>query len=188
MTEFFVNFKTLFVILHLFGVALGAGGAFMSDGMFFIAIKDRFLSLKELEFMRLGSTITWVGLALLYVSGAALFMSNPAVYAESSKFITKMFIVLMLTINGVYFHLSHIPFLNSRADKKFSDLPDLKKKRAYLLASGVVSVVSWSLAIILGALRSIPFTVAQGISLYLVLVVVGIGVAIIFRDHFLPLE
>ena len=184
----FIAFKPLFIILHLFGVALGAGGAFMSDGMFFISIKDRMLSTKELEFMKLGSIITWVGLVLLCLSGAGLFLGNPSLYLESAKFLTKMFIVLVVTLNGIYFHLSHIPFLNARANKRFIDLPLLKSKRNHLLLSGVISVISWSLAIILGALRSIPLDFITAISLYVGLVIGGGLFAYVFRDHFLPLE
>ena len=37
----FINVKTLFLIAHLFGLALGAGGAFISDILFLKSVKDR---------------------------------------------------------------------------------------------------------------------------------------------------
>lgn len=188
MTEFALEYKTVFTILHLFGVALGAGGAFMSDGMFFISIKDRLLSVTELRFMKLGSTFTWVGLALLFLSGLGLFLGNPEAYMESSKFLTKIIIVLVITINGIYFHLSHIPFLEARSNKRFSDIPELDSRRNFLLFSGVVSVVSWSLAIILGALRSIPITLEFALLAYVSLIMLGCIVAYVGRNHFLPLK
>jgi hypothetical protein len=56
----FIDAKTVAVIFHLFGVALGAGGAFMSDAMFFKTIEDLAISTTEIRFLKLGSKITIV--------------------------------------------------------------------------------------------------------------------------------
>ena len=183
-----MELKVIWTIIHLFGVALGAGGAYVSDGMFFQSIKDKMLTQTEIGFMQLGSRITWLGLGLLLVSGIGLFLTDPASYSQSSKFQIKMLIVLVLTINGIYFHLSHIPFLKERQNKKFSELPKLVEKRTKLIFSGVVSVASWSLAIALGALRSIPFTFIQALITYVIIITFGCLVAYVMRNKFIPLK
>ena len=80
---------TLFLIIHLFGVALGAGGAFMSDGAFFASLKDRKISKDEFGILKITSQMTWVGLILLLVSGAGLFAMNPEVLSASTKFLRE---------------------------------------------------------------------------------------------------
>ena len=51
----FIEIKTVYTILHLFGIAIGAGGAFASDLIFFKSIKDGKLSNTEFGFMEMGS-------------------------------------------------------------------------------------------------------------------------------------
>jgi hypothetical protein len=182
----FIDTKTAWTIIHLFGVALGAGGAFVSDGMFFTSIKDKTLSVTELKFLKLGGRFVWVGLSLLIISGLGLFLTNPEGYLASSKFIAKMSIVGVITLNGIYFHLSHIPFLELRKEMHFRTIPELAHKRIFLLISGVISVISWVFSIVLGSLRSIPYSVFEILSVYLILIICGVISSYFLRERILP--
>ena len=102
---------TLFLIIHLLGVTIGAGGAFFSDGVFFTSIKDRKISKDEFGIIKYSSQMTWVGLILLLVSGAGLFGMNAESLSNSVKFLVKMSIVGVLLLNGVIFHIVHLPFI-----------------------------------------------------------------------------
>ena len=44
----FIDTKTVLTIVHVFGAIIGAGGAYMSDLMFFSSIKDE--KIEPLEF------------------------------------------------------------------------------------------------------------------------------------------
>lgn len=167
---------TLFLIIHLFGVAIGAGGAFMSDGIFFTSIKDRKVSKDEFGIIKYSSFMTWFGLLLLIISGVGLFALNPEVLSQSTKFLVKMTIVGLLLVNGIIFHIKHLPFIGKHIGEllikknKPNDMQDVPG----LFLSGVISITSWTLAIILGALNSIPFTYLGAIGLYLVIISGGI--------------
>jgi len=58
-----IDAKTVYTIFHIFGAIIGAGGAYVSDAMFFASIKDEVISKVELRFMKIGSTFVWVGLS-----------------------------------------------------------------------------------------------------------------------------
>jgi hypothetical protein len=90
----FIELKTIYVIGHIFGAILGAGGAFTSDAMFFSTIKDGKISKDELRFMKLGSKLVWTGFIILVISGILLITTDPEKYLNSSKLLVKITIVL----------------------------------------------------------------------------------------------
>jgi len=175
--DFFIEYKTVFLILHILGTSLGVGGATITDVMFFKFLKDFKISHGEANVMKIVSSVIWVGLALLYISGFALFMTNPEVYAVSSKFLTKMFIVFVITVNGIFLHyfitprLKHISF----NEKHLHFKGELHVSRKFAFASGAISITSWYLAFILGVLRSIPLPSVSGILLYIGVLFLAVG-------------
>lgn len=166
----------MFIILHLVGLAIGFGGALVSDYLFFRFLKDLKLSKKELEVMDYLSKFVWIGLLLLIISGALIFLSNPTGYMESSKFLIKMFIVLMITLNGFFLHFYVKPRLKL-IDWKAGLKDSHRGIRKIAFASGSVSVTSWSLATVLGSLSSIPLSFLQSFVIYAIIILVAISVS-----------
>ncbi len=184
----FIEPKTLLLIVHLLGIALGVGGALISDLMFFRAIRDQQISSSEMDFLTQTSRCVSVGLLLLILSGVGLFFLDPDRYLASSKFIAKMVIVLILAVNGILFHLIHIPRLRSIAENRVSLLYEFSKRRWLFLASGVVSMVSWISALVLGAFKSIPLPVEVILSFYAAILVLAFIVGILLIDTLLPIR
>src|SRR3989344_1355356 len=143
-----MDFKLVYTIVHLIGVALGAGGAYMSDFIFMQSIKDRKITDTEYKFMSLGSRAVWtglflfifsgVGLFLLIVSGIGLFSLDSETYLNSSKFQTKMAIVAILTLNGFYFVFAHIPLIKRHRDAHYPSSDEFRRKSVWMMFSGVV--------------------------------------------------
>ena len=173
-----IDIKTVLTILHIFGAVIGAGGAYMSDAMFFSTIKDEVISGRELRFLKLGSNFVWGGLALLFLSGLGLFLTDPSGYMESSKFLIKMFIVLVIFINGIIFHLEHLPRMRRHADHHFPSSDEFNRKKKLLIASGVVSVTSWTFALILGGLRMIPIDFTTALIGFIVFEIISVTIAL----------
>lgn len=178
---------TLFLIIHLFGVAIGAGGAFISDGIFFTSVKDKRISKDEFGIIKYSSYMTWFGLLLLILSGIGLFALNPAVLSHSTKFLVKMTIIGVLVLNGIVFHLVHLPFIRKHVGEFLikKNKPNNMDTTPFLLSSGVVSITSWTLAIILGALTKIPFSYLGALSLYVGIISLGILVSLILFFKFI---
>jgi len=174
--EYF-DIKTIWTIIHIFGVAIGAGGAFLGDIMFTMSIRDRQIDNHEFRFLTLGGRMVWIGLFILIASGVGLFFTNPEGYLASAKFLTKMTVVGIILANGIFLHLFAIP--------KFTSSDFLKHKYIYF-ASGSISFVSWLSALILGALRGVPWSYFTTMMLYISVLVVAIIASRIFADILLP--
>lgn len=181
----FVEQKTLYLIGHLFGVALGAGGAFISDLLFLKSVRDRKISKTEIGFLSVASYAVTAGLVLLIGSGVLMFMLEPEKYLASAKFITKMSIVGIIVLNGVFLHWVHIPWLRRQVGAR-QVIPHEFSYRLFMLLSGTVSLVSWSSAIILGAFRSIPLEYGVLMSIYGAVLGSALCVAYLLRDHLVP--
>lgn len=180
-----IDAKTVYTILHLFGVALGAGGAFVGDVLFLFSTKDRNLDRSEFSLMKRAGAVVWLGLALLFISGVLLFLTNPEGYLVSSKFITKMIIVLIIALNGVLFHRVHLGTLEKLIGQNMASSKLFQEKSWFIYTSGAVSVVSWATALILGGLRMIPITVPVALLVYVGLIAFAAFVADMQRRKYL---
>jgi len=179
-----IDAKTVYTIFHIFGAVIGAGGAYMSDVMFFSSVKDRVINKLEIRFMKIGSTFVWIGLGLLFVSGILLFLTDPAGYSSSSKFLIKMFIVLIVFINGVIFHFQHLPLINRHTDHHYPSSDEFIRKKKFLIISGVISITSWTFALILGGLHAIPISFITALTLYITIEIIVVSVALLFSKRF----
>lgn len=181
--------KTLFSVGHILGAVIGAGGALYSDILFFKALSDKKVDEKELSLLKILSGFVWLGLILLIISGVGMFALDPQAYMYSTKFIAKMAIVFILFINGLFFHIFHIPFIGRRArlrEELFTNTPGLEGAR--LVLSGIVSITSWFFALVLGSLRSLPFSATDIMATYLLALSLGAGSSLVVMKHFLALH
>ncbi len=177
--------KTILTIAHLFGVIVGAGGAYMSDLMFFTSIKDERIESTEFKFMRLGSRMVWLGLGIILISGIGLFLTNPEGYLASSKFLAKMTIVGIIFMNGLFFHFTHLPRMRRHQNHHLPSSDEFSRKAHLLVASGALSFISWTTSIIFGALKSIPYSYGEIMSGYLLIVAVAICVSVpLFKKQY----
>ncbi len=175
MFETLAWWKPIFLLIHAIGFILGFGGAVIADSLFFKFLKD--LRISKLEKQVLGhlSNVVVYGLTILFVSGILLFLTDPQTYLHSSKFLTKMIIVYIIAFNGWLLHrrvspsLMHIEWHKGTYAKK-------RPVRKLAFALGSISMTSWTCALILGYLRSIPFTVAQALGCYVL--IIGCAVAV----------
>lgn len=174
--------KLLWTIIHLFGVALGAGSAFFSDAMFFHTVRDKKINKTEFGFLKLGSRLVWLGLIVLLVSGIGIWSLDPAGYSQSTKFLLKMIIVFVITFNGLFFHRVHFGRLKRSLGMRLSEKSSLIRHRTSVVASGAISVWSWSLAIILGSLPNLPLSLPEALLVYTLSTAMVVVVAIQFQD------
>ncbi|MES3004863.1 MAG: hypothetical protein V4690_01970 [Patescibacteria group bacterium] len=181
----FLTIKTIYTILHVFGAILGAGAAFVGDNMFFKTVKDGVIEKTELEFMQMNSRIVWIGVGVLLVSGILLFMTDPARYMDSSKFLAKITIVLVIVLNGFAFHIIHIPNLKKHIGMKFAESEVFRNKSTFLLASGAVSVTSWIFTVVLGMLRAVPYTYFEILGVYLFAILFAVFTSYLLKNKIL---
>jgi hypothetical protein len=169
--------------MHLIGFALGFGGAMVSDAMFFSSIKDKVITHTEYRFMQLGSRLVWLGLALLLLSGIGLVFLKPELLS-ASKFLIKMVIVGVIALNGIVFHIVHLPHIVSHIHIPLYTSHTFKKRSLWLTMSGGISVVSWFSAALLGSLPGVPFSFVFLLGLYGVLLFMAL-LGAVFMNYLL---
>jgi len=77
-----------------------------------------------------------------------------------------MFIVGVIFVNGIIFHAWHIPRMVRHAGEHLPSSDEFMRKSSFLMASGAVSLVSWTCAVILGSLRGVPYSFAAVTGVY----------------------
>ncbi len=175
--EFFGEYKQVSVAIHVLSVVVGMGTALVSDILFNSFIKDKKIDKTEIHTLDILSTVVWISLLFIVLSGLTIFLSDPASYSESVKFLVKMTIVAGVIINGYVFrmminpHLKDINFNDDDMDHKYVRL------RKMSFAFGAISVVSWLSAFALGMLSDIPFSYKEAIMWYLILCFGGIVIS-----------
>lgn len=172
---FFEDNKSFFTLLHVLSVIAGMGSALTADILFNFFAKDKYLNQKEIKTSSLLSRIVWISLFCIILSGIALFLSDIAKYSESTKFLAKMSIVGILTFNG--FILSKFVW-SSVISKGFLVLRKYRGVRKVSFVCGMISVVSWIFACVLGILDKVGFSYLQIMSVYGFIIFCGAFVAL----------
>lgn len=174
-----------FTIAHLAGVAVGLGGAVVSDSLFLASAANRRISRPELRFLKLGGRLVWIGLVLIFISGAGLVAVDPTRYLGSEEFLAKMTAVGVLVANGVVFHRAHIPALAARARGERGAEAAFRRKRPWVMLSGAISAASWLFALVLGAMN-FSFGYAEFMAGYAAMVAVAAAGALLFGRRIAP--
>jgi uncharacterized membrane protein len=175
----------LALLIHLLGFALGVGGAFTTDTLFFRFLKDLRISKWEARVMNTLSKVLWTGVTLLVLSGVWLFSMNMERYLDSPRFLAKMTVVFVIILNGVILHFYFSPRLHKLS---YAGHPKLVKKdmplRIGAFASGAVSMTSWLYALLLAWIKWRDVSYFTYIGIY-ILCLLGAVTVSLFIDKYL---
>lgn len=168
--------KHIIVIIHALAMALGLGAATLTDIFFFKFLKDFKISEGEADVMRTISQVIWFALGVVVITGIGLFLPQADVLAESSKFLVKMIVVLVIIVNGAVLNLYITPRLSqiSFGEAHHHKPGELHHIRKIAFALGGISIASWYTAFLLGSLRSIPLPFTAVLALYMGALACGI--------------
>lgn len=169
-----IGWKDVLTIIHVFGAVFGAGGAILSDGMTLLSFSDRIFSRQELRLLKFGAHMTLFGLIILVISGYGIYQTDVERYMQSTKFLAKMTIVAVLTVNGLLMHFVCLPLIERGADKPVFENYYFVKYTPFFFIGGAVSLVSWSFTLTLGTLDRILLPYVTIVCLYAVAVILGV--------------
>ena len=162
--QFFADNKIIFVVLHVLSVVMGMGSALISDLLFNFYSKDKHLNDGEIKTLKFLGNAVWVSLVFIILSGLAIFFSDPYKYEHSQKFISKMTIMALLLLNGLFLHVFVAPHFEDKGLLKFKNK---RPVRQIAFACGAVSLLSWTVVCVLGTLKSIPIHASNFLMIYL---------------------
>lgn len=169
--------RILLMIGHIVGVAVGAGGATMSDVLFVTSLRDNRIDHSELRLLKMASQIVVMGLVLLTITGVGFLLTGSL---TSPRFWAKMTIVSIASINGFVMHRKLFPVFERCAKEGIAvGSADFIKHAPLLIVAGPVSAISWYAAIVLGIWRTAPFTYLQFMTIYGLLLALTIAVSTI---------
>jgi hypothetical protein len=109
--------------------------------------------------LHLLSKAVTIGLALLWLTGAALIWLNlqdKPNYLENPKLWAKIIVVIILTLNGMIIHGYIMPFMERRVGKRLFDGLANRVIAVFTLVAGI-SVVSWFTPFVLGKASELNF-------------------------------
>jgi hypothetical protein len=175
----------IIVALHVFGAVLGMGAALMGDLVFLTSAKDKIFSHDEMRLMNAIGNAVWLGLTVLAVSGLLLFFRDPSAYLVSSKFIAKMVVVLIITLNGIVLHAYHMKHLKGVLGVHFPGDKNFMKNANLMAIGGVISVVSWFTALTLGVSSGSSFSALNILLIYLAVILSGTVAVYFLKREFL---
>lgn len=167
-------------LVHFAGLVFGFGGAVFLDLLLsryrHLAVTAELADNVEWisRFVALGLVMLWVsgiGFLLLYQATAPEKLLNPKIWA-------KLTIVAILTVNGIAIHRHVLPFVRRQIGRPlFADIRPGTK--AALICCGVISVISWTIPVVLGASPQLNFVVPCHVILaaYFLMVLQGFLIA-----------
>ncbi|GMR19168.1 MAG: hypothetical protein BMS9Abin34_296 [Patescibacteria group bacterium] len=175
------------VISHIIGTVLGAGGATMSDFIFFKSIEDGKINRTEFGFLKMASAVVWAGFIILVFSGFGFLILYRVVAPElgllyDPKLWAKLSVVGVILLNGLVMHWKVFPLLKSRVDKPLTS-SEFINRSPIVFTTGAISIISWYTALILGGWRGLDLPYSTIIGAYLLAISGGIVVANIFGRY-----
>lgn len=181
------NLKSLITFVHLAGLAIGVGGAWILDA-FIIKHLNKNMSKDKYYMIEFISKFVLGGLLLLWFSGLAFigyyYLYTPE-FLLNQKVWGKLFIVIVLSLNGIFIHKIILPKIkNSIGTSLLNSLGNSEIKIVSMI--GVVSFISWLFPIILGVTQTLNFAVPATyiISFYLTVIIFSSILISLISTHF----
>jgi len=161
MEMYLLNLKSFILLLHIAGLAVGIGGAWIVEAFILKHMKTFTINKEHYSVIEFISKFVLAGLAMLWFSGG-LFLLYYYLYTPeflgNEKVWAKVFIVLMLTINGFFVHHYLLPLIKECIGSTLQKVLSVEKLML-VLSMGVISFLSWLFPVILGVAKSLNFSV-----------------------------
>ena len=161
MESYLMNLKSFIMFMHLSGLAIGIGGAWILEAFILKHLKSSTISRENFTVIKFIANFVSIGLAILWFSGLLFllyyFLYSPELLSNQ-KVWAKVVIVIILTINGYFIHRDLLPLIEQCVGSTLQEVLSVGKL-AHALFMGVISFFSWIFPVVLGVSQSLNFTV-----------------------------
>ena len=178
------DYSDVFMFIYAGALAVGLGSATLLFVFLFKFLRDLHVSQAEAGIIRTISQVTWIGLAVMIVTGTGLFIAPDsdieAVFASG----TQIFFALMTIGFSSFLYLKLVPMLIAISENKMhvhykGELRWLRKI-SFLLSSG--SLVSWYMMLAYFFFLS-EWTFGSIFTLYIIVLVLCGGVSLLIEQY-----
>lgn len=162
--------------VHLAAIAVGFGAATVMDILFLRFLGDLRISKEEHGVLHMISEISWFVLAMIFISGAALFLPFRGVPDMVSAFAMQGILVLVIAVNSALLHfivgrqLIDISLGEPHAHRE----GELHTLHGRAFAMGALSLVSWFSLFLVELLRDAGLSLQVLLTSYAALAVVAV--------------
>lgn len=178
--EILTEYRLLFLTLHILSMAIGLGGATVSDVLFFRFLKDFRISKKEQETLHVLKNIILTAMIIITLTGLALYLPMSAKLNASPLFLLKAIATGVLLVNGIALHVFIAPHLIHLNLKDNSHMGAGWHRLAFALGS--ISICSWYSVFLIAMLKNeIPWGYSTMLTAYIVLLLVAVTISQIVR-------
>lgn len=161
-------------------MAVGLGGATISDILFFRFLKDYRITKKEVEVLNVLKNIIVTTMFFIVFSGLFLYLPQAEKLNASAMFRVKTIATFVLVANGVALHIFIAPYLIRLNFMKKQAMSHAWSCLAFALGS--ISICSWYTAFLIAMLKTVlPFTFHEMVSAYFLLLLSAISVSQLMR-------
>lgn len=158
-----VEFYPVILILHILSVMVAVGSATLVDYLHVVGLRKKKLEKGLVKIYPSVSKLINLSLLTIYLTGIILVYQNSTILSNP-LFITKFFLVLIVTINGIYLQKSVSPYLDKCVIK------GTKYCTPYVLKSsavaGSISIVTWYAIVILSLSKTMAYSTKSFIISY----------------------
>jgi uncharacterized membrane protein len=155
---FLAGITTVVEVIHVFGFAIGMGGATTALFLFLRFLRDLDIDEKEMHTLKEVSELVWLGLALILVGQFASYVAYAQDLAQSGPFLAQTIALFAIVVSGAVLMIIFTPFLaiipfsaiggsasggNETAENHRHPLESLRKP---LLIIGAIALSSWYFA------------------------------------------
>lgn len=160
------------LIVHILAVMVAVGSATLVDYLHLVGLRKKKLEKGLVSIYPLVSRMINLSLLVIYLSGIYMVWKNPSLL-QNSLFLTKMVLVLIVTVNGIYLQKSVSPHLDKCVIKGTKYCTQSVLTSSAL--SGSLSIVTWYGIVVLSLSKTAGYSVSQFVSLYLVALLFAIS-------------
>ncbi len=174
--------RDLFLVLHLFAMVIGLGGATYTDILLVRFLKDLRIDAKEADVIRTMSKAVFCGVVFALVSGFMLFAAEPEIIFAKPKFRAKMLIFAVIMVNGYMLHRVVLPrLIHFSFDTEHYLISKFLHLRHAGFIMGAISGISWYSVFLLGGFSNLALGFWHLLVGYLATLVVGIVIALMIE-------
>lgn len=182
--NYLAEFGQVWLVVHLFAMVLGLGGATYTDILLVRFLKDLKISHKEAGIIRQMSHVILIGIFLAFVSGFFLYIPKSEALLSTPKFLVKLIIFTVLSLNGCLLHSFILPKLVKFSFHKDHFITQTVHLRHLGFVMGAISFVSWYSVFLLGALKEIEWSFGELLMGYLFILGVAVCLSLVL-EYFL---
>jgi hypothetical protein len=170
-----IGIYELAVLIHVLVVIVAVGAVTVTDYLHLVGLRKKRLERQLKNVYPNLSRLISFALIGIYLSGGFLVYKNSELL-NSSLFLTKIFLVLIVTFNGIYLQRKVSPHLDLCVMKgtKYCSSEVLYSSAI----SGSLSIVTWYAIVILAFTKNLGYNFKQFLSVYLGVLIIAILISL----------